>query len=89
MSERERVGGGTVEDQKSLAIGFENLPYLCAELFGPAILSIGSCRAMIGFGEGSPGFGTNAGGVIAGELVTLVGHREKSLSDIGKRSNRA
>jgi hypothetical protein len=44
---------------------------------------------MISLGQGSPRFRTNGGGVIARELVALVRHREKSLRDIGKRSNPA
>ncbi len=71
--EGEGIGGGPVENEEYLAVGLEHHAQQVARPHGPFIVAIRRQAAAIGFGQGGPGFGTDAGGVVAGE--DLIGGR--------------
>ena len=68
------VGGGAVEGEEHLAIGFEQAAEMVGGARRPFVIAVGALVALVGLGHGGPGFGTDAGVVVAGELLGIVGH---------------
>ncbi|MNP18231.1 hypothetical protein D3C76_1107040 [compost metagenome] len=68
------VGGGAVEGEEHLAVGFEQLAEVFRGAFGPLVVAVGAVVAMVGFFHRRPGFGADTGIVVAGELLALVCH---------------
>ena len=69
MSERERVRGRAVKNEKRFAIGFEDFAKAIAQPLRPFIVAVRSSGGVVRFRDGGERFRTNAGGVIARELV--------------------
>ncbi|MNC26131.1 hypothetical protein D3C75_742520 [compost metagenome] len=68
------VGGGAVEGEEHFAVGFEQLAEVFRGAFGPLVVAVGAVVAMVGLFHRCPGFGADAGIVVAGELLALICH---------------
>src|ERR1700722_5389898 len=67
--QRQRIGRGTVEDEEHLgSIVLEQRTNQRAGALGPGILTVTGRVANVGGVQGLPGFGADAGGVVAGKL---------------------
>lgn len=64
----EGIGRRAVENKKDLAVRFENLPEEVGRFAGAGIIAIRGRKSRVGFGEGLPRFGANAGGVVTGKF---------------------
>ena len=78
MGERERVRRGAVEDEEHLARRLEDLADRVRRPAGPLVVAVGGDMMGVGFGEGGPSFGRDAGVVVGGEMS--VGHGILSFS---------
>ena len=78
LREAEGIGRRTVEDDEGLAIGLKNFAHLCTDPFCPWVVTVGNFRAMIGLGQRGPGLGTDAGGIIARELMAVAARHRKN-----------
>lgn len=72
--QRQGVGGGAVEGEEHFAVGLEQVTETVGGAVGPFVIAIGALMAVVGLFHGGPGFRADAGIVIAGELLALVGH---------------
>ncbi|MCY1420814.1 hypothetical protein D9M71_364490 [compost metagenome] len=68
------VGGGAVEGEEHFAVGFEQVAEIVGRAGGPLVLAVGALVAVVGLGHRRPGFRADAGIVVAGELLGVVGH---------------
>ncbi|MNE46627.1 hypothetical protein D3C80_1409750 [compost metagenome] len=68
------VGSGAVESEEHFAVGFEQLAEVLRCTLGPLVVAVGAVVAVVGFFHRRPGFGADAGIVVAGELLALVCH---------------
>ncbi|MNP09124.1 hypothetical protein D3C76_1012160 [compost metagenome] len=68
------VGGGAVEGEKHLAVGFEQLAEVLRGALGPLVVAVSAVVAVVGFLHRRPGFGADTGIVVAGELLALICH---------------
>ena len=67
--EREGIGGRAVEDEENLRrIGFEKAAQDISGPFRPGIVAVGGGVIAVGPGDRLPGFGTDTGGIVAGEM---------------------
>ena len=67
--QRQRIGRGAVEYEEHLrGIVLEQRPNQCAGALGPGVGAVAGRIAAVGGLQRVPGFGTDAGGVVAGEL---------------------
>ena len=69
--EGEGVGGGAVKNEEDFALGLEDFADEVGRAGGVGIVAVGAGVAVIGFLEGGPCFGADAGVVIAGELAAV------------------
>ena len=67
--QRQGVGGGAIEDEEHLAVGFEQLTDAVARTCGPGVFAVGAGVPRVGLGERLPTGWTEAGVVVAGELA--------------------
>jgi len=72
--QRQGVGGRTVESEEHLAVGLEQIAETVGGAVGPFIIAVGALMALVGLFHGGPGFRADAGIVVTGELLALVGH---------------
>ncbi|MNE69316.1 hypothetical protein D3C80_1650350 [compost metagenome] len=72
--QRQRVGGGAVEGEKHFTVGFKQFAEIVGGAGGPFVVAVGALVAVVGLFHGRPGFRADAGIVVAGELLALVGH---------------
>ena len=72
--QRQGVGGGAVEGEEHFAVGFEQVAETVGGTVGPFIIAVGALMALVGLFHGGPGFRADAGIVVTGELLALVGH---------------
>lgn len=68
------VGSGTVEGEEHLAVGFEQVAEVFRGALGPLVVAVGAIVAVVGLFHCCPGFGADAGIVVAGELLALICH---------------
>jgi hypothetical protein len=79
--QRERVGGGAVEDEEHLARGLEQLSNQVGGPARPGIVPVAAGVAGVGLLQGRPRFRADAGVVVAGELAATSGDvTHKTLS---------
>src|SRR6185295_3954795 len=71
--ERERVGSGAVEDEEDLTMRLEDLADQVGGAGGPGIVAVTDRMALIGFRQRCPGFGTDAGVIVAGKMAADSG----------------
>ena len=71
--EGEGVGGGAIENEEDLTLRFEDVADEIRGHGGPFVVAIAADVAVVGFGDGGPCFGADAGVVVAGELATAAG----------------
>ena len=77
MGQRQRIRSSTVENEKHFAVLLKNLAYALDDAPSPKIIAVGYLGVDIRFRESVPRRRTNAGGVIAGKVVTVhrLSHR--------------
>src|SRR5213075_1948713 len=78
LRQRQRICRRSVEDQKHITIGLENLADTLDEAPRPFVFAIGCGFFRVRFSESIPGLRANRRGVIALEFVSVrpTGHRE-------------
>src|SRR5262249_62309755 len=69
LRQGERVGGSAIENDKTLAICFENLADASAQLRRVFVFAVRSCRVTVYFFQSLPDFRANRCRVIAGEVM--------------------
>ena len=72
--QRQGVGRGAVEGEEHFAVGLEQVAEAVGGAVGPFVIAIGALVPVVGLFHGGPGFRADAGIVVAGELLALVGH---------------
>ncbi len=70
------VGGGAVEGEEHLAVGFEQLAEMVGGAGRPLVVAVGALVALVSLFHGGPGFRADAGIVVAGKLLALFCHGE-------------
>src|SRR5690606_10847422 len=75
-----------IEGEEHLAVGLEQAAEVVGGAGRPFVIPVGALMALVGFGHGGPGFGTDAGIVVAGELLGIVGHWRAPCENLGGRS---
>ncbi len=80
------VGGSAVEGEEHLAVGLEQLAEVLGGPFGPLIVAIGALVALVGLLHRGPGFGADAGIVVAGELLAVISHDTCPFYDADRHS---
>src|SRR3546814_4702869 len=73
---RQRSGRSPVEREKDLAVGLKERAERIGGARGPFVIAIGGRRGCICRGHRGPGFGADAGIIVAGELLRLGRHVE-------------
>src|SRR3546814_15096456 len=73
---RQRIGRSPVEREKDLAVGLKERAERIGGARGPFVIAIGGRRGGICRGHRGPGFGADAGIIVAGELLRLGRHVE-------------
>ena len=70
--QRERIGGGAVEDKEHFALGLEKFADEVGGALRPGIVAVIGRGPVIGFGERGEGFGADAGDVVAGKMKARI-----------------
>ena len=78
LREAEGIGRGTVEDDEGPAIGLKNFAHLCTDPFCPWVVTVGNFGAVIRLGQRGHGLRTDAGGIIARELMAVAARHQKN-----------
>jgi hypothetical protein len=84
LGERKRIRSSPVENQISVAIGFENIPHQFPNTTRPFVIAIGNGCAVIGLFQRGQDLGANPGRVIARELVMLIAALHVDLANRGR-----
>src|SRR3546814_12141120 len=82
---RQRIGRSPVEREKDLAVGLKERAERIGGARGPFVIAIGGRRGGICRGHRGPGFGADAGLLVAGALLRLGRHVEILPSRLRRR----
>jgi len=69
--ERKRIGGGAIKDKEDLAMRLKHVTQQVGSATCPRIIAVTTGVAVVGFLEGGPRFGADAGIIVAGELAAV------------------
>jgi len=78
--ERQRVGGGAVEDEEHLAVDFKEVAEQVGSLGGPGVVAVAGRVAVVGSLGRLPSFGTDPRVVVARELPEPRGRWRNHLA---------
>ena len=66
--QRNRIGGGAVENKENLGVRFKDFPQAIANVVRCIVVAVRRSKPIIGVDERRHGFGTNARRIVAGKL---------------------